>query len=162
MEIRVSEIMETDVYYLSPDASIKEAMLHMAEKGVSGLPILDAERNLVGYVTAGDMMNYIFKLGKRYDPLFAEDMSELQEDDMSGISEMKKELAETSVMEVATRKMACIYEDDMYSDACRVLGKRKFKKVPVLNNQQQVVGVLNRSKMLRYLFDYQLHRKGHL
>lgn len=161
MDIKVKDIMERDVYKITPSASVGAAMRYMNEKGVSGLPIVASatDNHLLGFVSDGDMMHYLFQLGKEHDPLFAHDFESLREQDLHAIEALKDEMDRASIMDIATRKVVVVYENDNYDEAARILGKRKIKKVPVLNEHDEMVGVLSRSKMLRFLFEESLKRK---
>ena len=158
MEIRISEIMKRDVYAISPKASVAEAMRYMAEKGTSSLPILDHENHLEGFLSATDLMSYAFKLGKKHNPLFAENLSELHEEDLLALHALKVELESEAAIGHA-KKSPFVYIDDTYNDACRILGKKNIKKVPVLDHDEKVVGILSRSTMVRYLFNYHLQQQ---
>lgn len=158
MDIRIKEIMEKNVYFLNEDQSVAEAMIEMMHKGVSGMPIINKRQELIGFISEGDLLNYLFKLGKKHDPLFAEDFAHIRESDIEALDELKAELQDEPVMNLATRKVVTLYEDDTYDDACRCLGKKRIKKVPVVDQDEQLVGVLSRSNMLRFIFEYQLNR----
>ena len=54
--MRVAELMQTDVRTIAPDASIAELVQLLAEARVSGLPVVDAARRVVGVVSAGDVL----------------------------------------------------------------------------------------------------------
>lgn len=159
MESRVSDIMERDVYFVRPDQSVAETMRYMAEKRISGLPIINEDGKLEGFVSDGDLMLYMFKLGQRHDPLFAENLGDLHAEDLNAIGELKAELESEPVMNLATRKVVTVYLDDLYDDACRFLSKKKIKKVPVVDHNQRVVGVLSRSMMVRHLFEYNIRKQ---
>jgi arabinose-5-phosphate isomerase len=59
--LRVADVMVTDpekVPALSPDATLREAMVEIAYKRGT-VPIIDAERRIVGIITAGDLTRFI-------------------------------------------------------------------------------------------------------
>jgi CBS domain-containing protein len=51
--MKASEIMTLGVVTVRPEASLKEAAGLMLERGISGLPVVDASGRLVGMVTEG-------------------------------------------------------------------------------------------------------------
>ncbi len=159
MEFRVSDVMATDIYYVRPNDSVAYAMRYLTEKGISAVPIIDDQGDLKGFVSDGDLMTYVFQLGKRHDPLFAANFGELSEEDLAAIGQLKEELEEEPIMNLATRKVVTVYADDKFDDACRFLSKKRIKKVPVIDADHHVVGVLSRSMMVRYLFEYNLDKE---
>jgi CBS domain-containing protein len=54
--MRAVDIMTPDPVYISPDASIADAIRLMLERKFSGLPVVDAGGALVGIVTEGDLI----------------------------------------------------------------------------------------------------------
>ena len=52
-----SDIMTRDVATISVDAHVRHAVSVMLERGVSGLPVIDSDGNLVGIITEGDLMS---------------------------------------------------------------------------------------------------------
>jgi CBS domain-containing protein len=54
--MRVQDIMTTDVVSIAPDASIADALDLMTNSRVSGLPVVDAARHLVGIVSEADFL----------------------------------------------------------------------------------------------------------
>ena len=54
-EIRVREIMTSEVYFVRPEQDIQECMAQMTEKRVRHLPALENDR-LVGIISIGDVV----------------------------------------------------------------------------------------------------------
>jgi len=54
-EIRVREIMTSEVYFVRPEQDIQECMAQMTDKRVRHLPALENER-LVGIISIGDVV----------------------------------------------------------------------------------------------------------
>lgn len=54
--MKVHEVMTTAVVTVGPGATLKEAALLLAENGISGLPVLDAEGTVVGVVSEADVL----------------------------------------------------------------------------------------------------------
>ena len=52
----VGEIMTDKVYYVTTERSVAECMALMTEKHVRHLPVLDADQNVLGVVSIGDMI----------------------------------------------------------------------------------------------------------
>jgi CBS domain-containing protein len=54
--MRAHQIMTRDVITATPDTSIVEAATMMLQHHVSGLPVVDADKKLVGIVSEGDFL----------------------------------------------------------------------------------------------------------
>ena len=158
MNVEVKDIMVKDVFKLHDTDNVGDAMRYMAEKEVSGLPIVNKFDRLVGFVTGGDFMKFLFKLGKSHNPLFADSLESIENEDLDAIDALRSEIDATPVMDIATRKVVTVYDDDSYDEAARILGKKKIKTVAVINEDDEMVGILSRSCVLRFLFEESLKR----
>ncbi len=58
-DIQVSEIMTHDPVCVDPDNKVSECMSLMTEKRIRHLPVLDADRNLIGMISVGDLVKSI-------------------------------------------------------------------------------------------------------
>jgi acetoin utilization protein AcuB len=54
--MRVAEIMHTDVQTIAADALIQEVVERLAEGHVTGLPVVDRGRRLLGVVSTSDLL----------------------------------------------------------------------------------------------------------
>ncbi|OIR46237.1 MFS transporter [Corynebacterium sp. NML130628] len=55
----VAKLMQEDIYALSPNDTIRQALHVFVDKRISGAPLLDANRKLAGFVSDGDVLNVI-------------------------------------------------------------------------------------------------------
>lgn len=57
-EIRVSDLMVRDVFYVSPEDTLEECMMLMTKKRIRHLPVLE-DQHLVGLISIGDVVKQI-------------------------------------------------------------------------------------------------------
>ncbi|MEX2600298.1 MAG: CBS domain-containing protein [Balneolaceae bacterium] len=55
----VQEIMTTDVFHVTPNASIEECMAIMTEKKFRHLPVVKDDQDIVGVISIGDLVKSI-------------------------------------------------------------------------------------------------------
>lgn len=55
-------------------------------------------------------------------------------------------------MDFATRKVVCARPDQSIARVAALLAKKKFKKLPVVDDEGKLVGVIRRSAITKYVF----------
>ena len=68
-KLKIEEIMTRNLVKISPNATIGEAAEVMLEHKVSGLPVVDDERKLVGIITESDIFRMVVQAWRQVDPV---------------------------------------------------------------------------------------------
>ena len=146
MNKKISTIMKTDVYTVSDEASLKEVLEVLVKYKTSGLPIVNKENRVVGFISDGDIMKFIAKQNPRII-----DMTSFITVwyDTDSFEQKLHDLMDLNVMELATTKLVYVESDYDIDEAAKVLGEKKIKKCPVLEDGK-LVGIISRSEILRY------------
>ena len=55
--LRVADLMQKDVVTIDEDAMVSEAIVMLADGHVSGLPVLNAQRQVVGMISTTDILS---------------------------------------------------------------------------------------------------------
>lgn len=143
----IRNIMETDVFAAHEDDTIADVLQLLVEKKTSGLPIIDHENHVVGFISDGDVMKFIAK----QDPRIIDMTSFITVwYDVESFDQKLEDLLKINVMELATSKVISVDENEGVDEVARVLGKKKIKKVPVVRDDV-LVGVISRSSIIRYI-----------
>ena len=141
----VAFAMDADPVRVSADAPMREVIRVMAEADTSGVPVVDAEGALVGFVSDGDVASY---LGKSELSFFDPSLTLVRFADDGDFRARLADLLALNVMNVATRHVVTVEAGDTIDDACRVLAERRIKKVPVVQDGK-LVGTLSRRNIIR-------------
>lgn len=155
MNKKVSEIMKRDVYTVSDEANIGDVIRVLVHSKASGVPIVNARNKVVGFISDGDIMKFIAKQNPRII-----DMTSFITVwyDTESFEKKLDDLVDLNVMELATTKLVSVDADYDIDEVAKVLGEKKIKKVPVLENGA-LVGVITRSDILRYILGSYLEEK---
>lgn len=137
--MKVRDIMTTDPIAVHPDSTLKETARIMVRHQVSGLPVVDHEGKLVGIVTEGDFLRQEANRDRPYrlsllDALFGE-------------GEPEPGGAET-VGEIMTDKVVTITPEASLSEAARVMAHRTVKRLPVVDHEGELVGIISRADVV--------------
>lgn len=154
--LNAREIMIRDVYTVHRGDSVKSVLEKFVQYRISGMPIVDDDRRLVGYISDGDIMRY---LGRHFDdpmtswvsavgfyygmPADARDLDKIDELRENALAVSKK-----TAEQVGNRRVVTVEEDDSLVDVAEVLARRKIKKVPVIKNGY-LQGIISRGDVVR-------------
>lgn len=144
--IPVDLAMNRDPYYVQDTATIREVAQILADKKTSGVPVVDASKKVVGFISDGDIMKYI----GRSDAAILDTTNMLYriQDDESFV-ERVADLIDLNVMRIATKNTVAVQTGSELEEACRVMANKRIKKMPVVNAQGALVGSLSRSDIVR-------------
>lgn len=147
MNKRIEEIMDHDVYTAHESDSVGEVLKVFVEKKASGVPIINDDKRVVGFISDGDIMKFIAK----QDPRIIDMTSFITVwYDTESFEKKLDDLMDLNVMELATTKVISVDEDFEIDEVAKVLGKKKIKKVPVLKDGI-LVGIISRTDIIRYI-----------
>jgi CBS domain-containing protein len=140
--MKAKELMIPLQEYLRPDNTLKEAanLLRIAQRGeekigVKALPVLDASGNLIGILSIGDIL-------KAVHPAYM-DLMNLGSFAWDGMVEtFAQKAAGKKVKDIMTPKVITVKEDSILMECVDHMLKNNVKRVPVLNKDNRVVGML--------------------
>jgi CBS domain-containing protein len=112
----VNEIMTQDAECTRPDATIREAAERMKALGVGSLPVCDDER-LVGMLTDRDII--VRSVSEGRDP------------------------KQTRVRDAMTPDVVYCFDDQSVEEAAEIMRKKQIRRLPVLNRDKDLVGILS-------------------
>jgi CBS domain-containing protein len=140
--MKAKDLMVPLQEYLKPDNTLKEAanLLRIAQRGeekigVKALPVLDASGNLAGILSIGDIL-------KAVHPAYM-DLMNLGRFAWDGMVEsFAKKAVDKKVEELMTRSVITVTEDSTLMECIDHMLKNNVKRVPVLNRENKIVGIL--------------------
>jgi CBS domain-containing protein len=54
--MKVEDVMTTEVRTVGPDTSLKDAAIELVRHGISGMPVIDSERHVLGVLSEADIL----------------------------------------------------------------------------------------------------------
>jgi CBS domain-containing protein len=142
--VQVADIMTANVPTVQADASLAEIIDLLVGNVRRRVIVIDAKRQVVGIITDGDLINratqtersgIIHSLSRRVIP-GADDVLHL---------------SQRTAAEVMTSPVITIRPQTALSEALQVLLTRHIKRLPVVNSQGQLVGLVGRGGILQAL-----------
>lgn len=143
----VAEAMTPDPIAVHPETPINDVIKILAERHISGLPVLGANDQLVGIISETDLMwretdvtppAYVMLLDS---VIYLENPGRYEK-------ELHKALGQT-VGEVMSAAPVTTTPDTSLSKAAKVMHDRKIHRLPVVDSSGKVVGILTRGDIIR-------------
>ncbi|KAB3529994.1 CBS domain-containing protein [Alkaliphilus serpentinus] len=143
----VKEIMTTNVISVNKDSLVGEAIDLMVEHNVSGLPVIDDHRELVGILTETDLVigSKKFRHIYYYPSFFP--LADVYKNNKT-IEEKLKKLVETKVEKVMTKKVLVVNEEDSIDNVVSIMAENEVHRVPVVN-QGKLVGIISQRDIIK-------------
>ena len=142
--MQVVEMMKTHVVKTTPDASLGEAVDLMDLYQVGSLPVVDAEGALCGMLSESDVLRALLD-GVPPPETFSESQA-MQVLGAGGASAGR-------IAAYMTQPALSISEHAEGKLAARLLLASGFKRLPVVDEHNRVVGVLNRIDVIQAVFE---------
>lgn len=139
----VRDLMSREVRTVTPDTPIADAVEMLIGKAYRSLPVVDAERRVVGILTDGDVL-------ARLGLPDASVQSALTPGEVGRELESLRCCGQT-VADVMVSPVVTTTEDAAIADALRIMAARGIKRVPVVNRSSRLVGIVSRVDVLRAL-----------
>lgn len=143
----VADAMSRDPIVVHPETPLKEAIQILAERHISGLPVVDNAGKLVGIISETDLMwqetgvtppAYIMFLDS---VIFLKNPATYERD-------LHKALGQT-VGEVMSRNPVTISPDKALNAAAQLMHDQKIHRLPVIDSNEQIIGILTRGDIIR-------------
>lgn len=143
----IAAIMTHDTYSISVHATALNALQAMSAYKTTGLPVIDDDGQVAGFISDGDILRYM--IGKDSENYNYASMYPLWHNNRA-LDERLAQLGQIAVTEFATKKVIAVHVSDEESALFKVFADNRIKKVPVVDGGK-LVGVISRSDLIRNL-----------
>lgn len=153
----LESLMKRNVCTVRADASVADAVALMVEKGIDAMPVLDESGKAIGFISDGDVMR---ALSSRHDQQFTDPIVMIMRNVRDGHSFDRKlnRLMGMRVRDIAAQGVVSVDVHAKLPEVCRVLGRNRLRKVPVLDSGR-IVGIVNRTDIARYAMSAYLEKQ---
>jgi CBS domain-containing protein len=133
--------------------SLGDAVTLLAEKNISGAPVVDNNGELVGILTEKDVLREVKEAADKVRMVFPSIhsmgiMFELSKGETE-ILEAFKEQSNVVVMDVMTKNVITCTPDTTVNEVASILVKRNINRLPVVDEDNHVVGIITRGDIVR-------------
>lgn len=124
--MQAREIMSKDPRTVTPDLSVREAARLMKDEDVGVLPVVEAQggdKRLVGMVTDRDIAIRVVAEGRSGD--------------------------DARVRDIMSGNPRTVRENDNVNDVLELMGREQVRRIPVVNERGNVVGIIAQADLTR-------------
>ncbi|MBD2741256.1 CBS domain-containing protein [Coleofasciculus sp. FACHB-1120] len=143
----VADVMSRDPIVVRPETPLKEAIQILAERHISGLPVVEQTGKLVGVISETDLMWQEKGVTPPAYIMFLDSVIYLQ-NPATFERDLHKSLGQT-VGEVMTQDAITITEEKPLREAAALMHERNVRRLPVIDKNAQVIGILTRGDIVR-------------
>lgn len=156
--IKVNEAMEKNVIILNKDDKIKEAAKLLTANKISGAPVIEDEK-IIGIVSEGDIMNLLETHSPNLNlilpsPLDLIEMPVRMKHEYDEMAKGIKKASLTLVEEIMSKPPVTINENKDISDAAELMDKKSINRIPVVDDNNDLVGIITRRDIVKALVNY--------
>ena len=141
--MRVRDIMTTAVITVGPDAPFHELVALMLDHGVSGLPVVDATSRPIGIVTEADLVSKE-AFGARRRLLDVAAAASFRAENTWAVKARG-----ATARDVMSTPVRTVRLDDLVQLAAARMVTMGVKRLPVVDDDGRLVGIVSRSDVLR-------------
>lgn len=136
----VAEVMTRRVATVTERAGYKEIVETLARNGVSAVPVVDADRRVIGVVSEADLLHKV-------------DIASMEPHgwvfERKRIRVARGKANADFARELMTAPPITIAENDAVGVAARLMDTEGVKRLPVVDDEGRLVGIVSRSDLLR-------------
>ena len=139
--VRVGHVMTRDVVSVTPDTPLKDVAAALVERGISGLPVCDADGAVVGVLSEADLLVKQGGSPERSGGLFAWLVETASAPDLA-------KLRAHTAGEAMTSPAVTVETASPVSEAARTMVSLGVNRLPVLKDGR-LVGIVTRADLVR-------------
>lgn len=139
MKTTVADLMTTEVLSVDETAGFKQMVQLIEQHRISALPVVDAQRRLIGVVSEADLLLKEDEVALREHHVFESPRRRQEREKASG----------TTARELMSSPAVTIGSEESIRNAAKLMHDRGIKRLPVVDGEGRLVGLISRSEVLR-------------
>jgi CBS domain-containing protein len=146
---QVKELMSTHIVSLHAGATVHEALQMMVENRVSALPVVDQDNHCVGFISTTDLLELTYDIDDdvvHTDPLNPSERRRL-------VEKLGSAVGNEPVSSYMSEQVVTANESQSLKSAARLMLKNQVHHLPIVNNEEQLIGILSTTDILAAFAD---------
>ena len=144
--MELKELMTKNVITVLQSMNVRDAAEMLFNMGISGLPVVDDQKNLVGMITEKDIIRmalpkYVEKLGSLANTF-----------DMAPFAKTLAKADKVLVKEIMRKDVITATVDTSVPEVARIMIVKRIRRIPILDQEGRLVGIIARHDIVREIF----------
>lgn len=154
--MKVKEIMTKKVVAVREKTPFKRIAYLIFKKRVSGIPVVDQRRSLLGIISEKDLLSALYP---SYEELFDELLYDtIQAKNFNQIEKRAKDAASLKALDLMKKKVITTSPDTHIMEACSLMILNRVRRLPVID-KGKLVGIVSQGDVFRAIFKKELKIK---
>ncbi|HLQ71940.1 MAG TPA: CBS domain-containing protein [Bacillota bacterium] len=146
--MKIKDFMITDVITVTKDTSITHLLETLVSNNIGGVPIVEEDNTLLGIISDGDIIRYLHPKSRTVYDMFSLVMVSEKENFRHKLEYSMEHQVDKFMR---NKGLQTVQPEDDIEKALHILSKYHFKKLPVVDDDYKVVGVISRGDMIRFI-----------
>ncbi|MDN3027822.1 CBS domain-containing protein [Streptomyces sp. S.PB5] len=142
---KVGSVMTTQVVRATHGTPFKEVARLLGDNRISGLPVVDDDDKVIGVISETDLLARQAETPDPYEPKKHFRRAMLTRE---GRRRIAKAAARTAG-QLMSRPPVTVHADDTIVEAARTMAQHHIERLPVLDEEQRLVGIVTRRDLLQ-------------
>ncbi len=144
---KARDFMTRDLTSVTEETTLKEAAEILALRALSGMPVVNDQNEVTGFISEQDIITSIFP-----------EEVKIENPDVIGftnLSQVVKKLTRVGhpvVKDYMSRRVTCVKEDSPAAEVVEIMLHKDLSRVPVLRNKR-LVGIVDRASLSRIVLE---------
>lgn len=145
----VKDVMIKNVRTATKEDSLRSVAVIICTNKISGLPVVDGKK-LVGMISEKDILNGLLPGYQKFlrDPLRTRDFETMEE--------AYQDVLSKKVEELMTKRVFSVSPDDPVMLAASQMDIHRFRRIPVVENGDELVGIISLGDIHKAIFKREL------
>ncbi|MFE9171743.1 CBS domain-containing protein [Streptomyces kebangsaanensis] len=141
---KIGSVMTDEVVRAEYGTSFKEVARLLADHRISGLPVVDEDEHVIGVISETDLMARQAQTPDRREP--GRHFRAL----LTGTARRRAVKAKARTAgQLMTEPPVTVHADDTIVEAARTMAERHVERLPVIDEEDRLVGIVTRRDLLR-------------
>ena len=151
--MKIEDAMKKDVIKFNELDKIVDVAQSFRDNKISGAPVVDENNKVVGVISEGDIMRLLEVHSPKINlilpaPLDLIELPLRMKYELDEIAEDMQRAGSTVIDQIMTKKVVKIGPDASISDAAELMDSHKVKRLPVVNKDGKLIGIVTRGDII--------------